>query len=173
MSWRNRLLAIVGTGLLGVGLAGCGFHPLYADHGRNGLDPALAAVQVSQIHDRLGQVLTNQLRDGFNPTSAGIPARYRLEVSLTKTEYDSALRSDGTASHTLVRITANYALRTLADGKSAVTGVVQSDNGLDVIDNQYGNTIALQTEELRAVHDVGDQIHEKVAIYLRQTAAKP
>lgn len=173
MSWRNSLLAIVGAGLLGGSLAGCGFHPLYADHSQDGLDPALASVKVSQIHDRLGQVLTNQLRDGFNPTSGGVPARYQLEVSLTKTEYDSALRSDGTASHTSIRITANYVLRSLADSKTALTGVVQSDNGLDVLDNQYANTTAQQTEELRAVRDVGDQIHEKVAIYLRQNVAKP
>jgi LPS-assembly lipoprotein len=173
MSWRNRLLAIVGTGLLGAGLAGCGFRPLYADHGNDKLDPALASVQVSQIHDRLGQVLTNQLRDGLNPTSAGVPARYQLEVALTNTHYDSALRSDGTASHTSIRMTANYVLRSLADSKPALSGSVESDNGLDVLDNQYANTIGLHTEELRAVRDVGDQIHEKVAIYLRQTAAKP
>ncbi|HLZ65776.1 MAG TPA: LPS assembly lipoprotein LptE [Aliidongia sp.] len=173
MSWRNRLPVLVAIGLLGASLAGCGFHPLYADHSHDGLDPALAAVQVNQIHDRLGQVLTNQLRDGFNPTSAGVQARYRLEVSLVKTEYDSALRSDGTASHTSVRITATYVLRGLADGKAAITGQVQSDNGLDVLDNQYANTIGQQTEELRAVRDVGDQIHDKVAIYLHQTAAKP
>ncbi|HEV2676879.1 MAG TPA: LPS assembly lipoprotein LptE [Aliidongia sp.] len=173
MSWRNRLLAAAGTGLMMLGLAGCGFHPLYAAHDRNGLDPALASVQVDQIHDRLGQVLTNQLRDGFNPTSTGVPARYRLEVALTKQEYDSALRSDGTASHTTVRISASYVLRGLADGKPAVTGTVRSDNGLDVLDNQYANTIGEQTEELRAVRDVGDQIHERVALYLRQVASKP
>jgi len=173
MSWRNRLFAVIGTGLLGASLAGCGFHPLYADHGHDGLDPAMASVEVQQIHDRLGQVLTNQLRDGFNPHSASVSARYQLEVSLITSQYDSALRSDGTASHTSIRITANYVLRSLADKKPVVTGKVQSDNGLDVLDNQYANTIGVQTEELRAVHDVGDQIREKVALYLRQTAAKP
>ncbi|MDB5362437.1 MAG: hypothetical protein JWO51_3734 [Rhodospirillales bacterium] len=173
MSWRNRVLASLGTVLLGTGLAGCGFHPLYADHGRDALDPALASVQVDQIHDRLGQVLTNQLRDGFNPTSAAVPARYRLDVSLASTHYDSALRSDGTASHTTIRVTADYVLRSLADNKLATSGKLRSDNGLDVLDNQYANTIGVQTEELRAVRDLGDQIHEKIAIYLRQTAAKP
>lgn len=173
MSWRNRVQAILATVLLGTGLAGCGFHPLYADHGRDALDPVLASVQVDQIHDRLGQVLTNQLRDGFNPTSAAVPARYRLEVSLASTHYDSALRSDGTASHTTIRVTADYALRSLTDNKLATSGKLRSDNGLDVLDNQYANTIGVQTEELRAVRDLGDQIHEKIAIYLRQTAAKP
>jgi LPS-assembly lipoprotein len=168
MSWRNRLFSIVATGLLGTGLAGCGFQPLYADHGSNGLDPALASVQVNQIHDRLGQVLTNQLRDGFNSTSDTVPAKYRLEVALTKAEYDSALRSDGTASHTAVRVTAQYTLRSLKDGKAALQGQVQSDNGYDVIDTQYSNTVGQQTEELRAVHDVGEQLYQKVAIYLHQ-----
>ena len=64
-------------------------------------------------------------------------------------------------------------LRSLADSKPALTGSVRSDNGLDVLDNQYANTIGVQTEALRAVRDVGDQIHEKIAIYPRQTAAKP
>ncbi len=173
MSWRSRLLVLVGAGLLGANLAACGFHPLYADHSHDGFDAALASVQVDQIHDRLGQVLTNQLRDGFNPTSIGVPARYRLEVALTSAQYDSALRSDGTASHTSIRISAQYVLRNLADNKPALTGEVRADNGLDALDNQYANTIGAKTEELRAVRDVGDQIHQKVAIYLRQTAAKP
>ena len=171
MSWRNRLFAIIGAGLLGTSLAGCGFHPLYADRGTDEFDPLLASVQVDQVRERLGQVLTNQLRDGFNPTSVSVPARYRLDVSLTTAQYDSALRSDGTASHTAIRIKAEYVLRSLADNKSVTTGKVQSDNGLDVLDNQYANTIGVQTEELRAVRDVGDQIHQRIAIYLRQTAA--
>ena len=172
MSWRSRLSAAVGLALLGTGLAGCGFHPLYAAHDENGLDTGLASVQVDQIRDRLGQVLTNQLRDGFNPTSASVPARYRLSVALIKQEYDSATRSDGTASHTTVRFLADYALRNIADNKPVISGQIRSDNGLDVLDNQYANTIGEQTEELRAVHDVGDQLHERVALYLRQVAAK-
>jgi LPS-assembly lipoprotein len=170
MLWRNRLQNLLGVGLLGASLAGCGFHPLYADHSRDPLEPALASVQVDQIKDRLGQVLTTQLRDGFNPTSAGVPARYRLEVYLQTQHYDSALRSDGTASHTNIHVLANYVLRSLADNKPVFSGKAQSDNGLDVLDNQYANTIGEQTEELRAVHDVGDQIHQRVAIYLRQAA---
>jgi LPS-assembly lipoprotein len=173
MSWRNRLIAAAGFCLLGAGLAGCGFHPLYAEQGRDQLDAGLASIQVDQIHDRLGQVLTNHLRDGFNPTSAHVPARYRLEVALTKQEFDQALRADGTASHTSIRINAAYTLRNLADSKPVVAGTVRSDNGLDVLDNQYANTIGEQTEELRAVRDVGDQIHERIAIFLRQTASKP
>jgi LPS-assembly lipoprotein len=173
MSWRSRLFAAASLGLASLGLAGCGFHPLYADHQENGLDKTLASIQVDQVRDRLGQMLTNQLRDGFNPTSAGLPARYRLDVSLTKQEYDSALRSDGTASHTTIRVTAAYALHNLVDNKLATSGTVSSTNGLDVLDNQYANTIGQRTEEARAVQDVGEQIHERVVLYLRQVADKP
>ena len=173
MSWRNRPFAATSVGLIGLTLAGCGFHPLYAEHEASGLDGQLATVQVAQVRDRLGQALSTQLRDSFNPTSTGTPARYRLEISLIKQEYDSALRSDGTASHTTVRLLAHYTLRTLGDNKPVATGDVRSENGLDVLDNQYANTIGEQTEETRAVHDIGDQIYEGVALYLRQTAAKP
>jgi len=172
MSWHKGLKTVACMSLLGLGLAGCGFHPLYADHGNQGVDPALASIQVDQIHDRLGQVLTNQLRDGFNPTSAPVQARYHLEVAIATQQYDSALRSDGTASHTVIRVVANYVLRTLGDNKEVISGKVQADNGLDVLDNQYANTIGAQTEELRAVRDLGDQIHQKVALYLHQLAAK-
>jgi LPS-assembly lipoprotein len=172
MSWRSAILAAAGLGFVSLGLAGCGFHPLYGEHEQSGLDGTLAAIQVDQIRDRLGQILTNQLRDGFNPTSAGIPARYRLSVSLVKQEYDSALRSDGTASHTTIRITASYALHSLGDNKLATSGTVNSTNGLDVLDNQYANTIGEQTEETRAVHDIGEQIRERVVLYLQQVASK-
>ena len=38
--------AVLATALL---VSACGFHPLYADHGNDKLDPALASVEVSQI----------------------------------------------------------------------------------------------------------------------------
>ena len=173
MSWRSRS-ALAGLALLGASLAGCGFHPLYAEQTGGGtLDPVLASVEVPQVHDRLGQALTNYLRDGFNPTSAGVAKRYRLEVSLIKSEYDQAIRSDGTASYTNVHLTATYVLRQLGDGKAVITANAVAHNGFDVLDNQYGNTIAGQSLEMRAVRDLSDQIQSRVAIYFQQTAAKP
>ena len=173
MSWRNHLSAAAGLTFMGLGLAGCGFHPLYAEHRESGFDATLASVQVSQVRDRLGQILTNELRDGFNPTSASVPVRYRLDVSITKQEYDQAVRSDGTASHTAVRILADYTLHTMPDNKVVTSGQVHTDNGLDVLDNQYANTVGERTEEIRGVRDVGDQIHERVVLYLQQVAGKP
>jgi LPS-assembly lipoprotein len=174
MLWRNHLCTAASLALLSTGLAGCGFHPLYADQAAPGaVGPALASVKVEQVHDRLGQALTNQLRDDFNPTSAGVAAQYRLEVAITRTILDQAGRTDGTASHTSVRISANYALRRLSDNQAVTTGNVRTQNGFDVTDNQYGNTIAQQTQELRAVHELGDQIAGRVALYFQQTAAKP
>ena len=55
---------------LGLLLDACGFSPLYEAHDQL-TDPLLASVAVDQINDRLGVVLTNHLRDGFNPGGDG------------------------------------------------------------------------------------------------------
>src|SRR5690348_8076223 len=105
MSWadrhlRPRTLAAVlavsgGMAALG-GLAGCGFHPLYAPPAqeRSAFDENLAAITVDPIPDRIGQLLANSLRDSFTARgSASAGKQFGLTVVLTTSRSEVGIRS--------------------------------------------------------------------------------
>src|SRR5437868_14145404 len=95
-----RILALL---LACFALAGCGFRPLYATGDETAeFDEQLASIQVMPISERIGQLLANSLRDSFNPTSAKVPKRYVLTVSLYTSVGDYVIRQDGPASRDLL-----------------------------------------------------------------------
>jgi hypothetical protein len=138
----------------------------------------LATVKVTPLTERIGQVMTTELQDGFNPSGVKVPPHYVLSVVLTRTRADLLIRTDGTASRTQYTVSATYTLRRVTDNAAVLTGSSRLVSGIDVNDNNnYSNIVAGNEAELRLVRDLSDQIRGRVAIYLRQqsesAAAKP
>ena len=148
---------------LGLLLDACGFSPLYEAHDQL-TDPLLASVAVDQINDRLGVVLTNHLRDGFNPGGDGAAA-YQLHVDLSEESIGIAYRTDGTIAQTQVNLTANWTLRRLSDRKVVGNGTSLGTTFYD--DMPYANTTAKQSGEMRAVDNLADDIHARITLLLK------
>ncbi|HVJ53658.1 MAG TPA: LPS assembly lipoprotein LptE [Aliidongia sp.] len=170
MSWSDTL-RLSACGLV-LGLAGCGFQPLYGDHGvATDVAPQLATVQVSQIGERFGQLMTNQLHDSFNPHSLRVAAAYQLDVGVTENKSDIADRADGTASRTNLSMIANWTLRRLSDGTIVTRGSVKAQTGHDVLVNEYANVVSGDTDEKQAVNECAEQIQTRVALYMQSLQA--
>jgi LPS-assembly lipoprotein len=164
MSWSSVSL-IAGLALL---LAGCGFHPLYGEQdGGKAVLPELASISVDSIPDRSGQELTNELRDVFNPRGLTVPARYRLQIGLTKHTQNLMTRPNTSASRTDLSMTASWALTRLSDKKIVLQGSAKATTGHDVLTNEYANVVGDNTDMAAAVSEVSDQIQEDLALYFR------
>jgi LPS-assembly lipoprotein len=178
MWWRDVIaLPRRGRHLAGVVLslalvAGCGFRPLYAPSALTTTDPRLAAIQVPQIPERIGQRLTISLRDGFNPSGATVDPLYRLQVTLTTTRRETALRTDGTATRAEISVAASYNLIDLKNGRSAMSGTAQSGSSVDLVVNEYSNVVAEDDARTRAVEEIAFELQTRCAMFLeRPTAA--
>ncbi len=148
-------------------LGGCGFQPLYQQSGRAGFDPLLASVKVAQIGDRMGQLMTNQLRDAFNPTSnQTVSPVFTLEVALILRETDVAIRTDSLASRTDTFLGATWILRRNSDGKTVYRGRSLVETGHDVTNSEYANVVAGNNDLARSVREVGIDIQTKVTLFL-------
>jgi LPS-assembly lipoprotein len=150
-------------------LGGCGFHPLYARHGRTGYDPVLASIKVNTIPDRQGQVLAIALRDGLNPQGARMPTRYTLDVHLESTRQNIAIRPDGTASRSEVAMTASYVLKDVAkssEGAIVLSGTTHSVSAFDVLADNYATVVAQHAAEERTLSEVGDDILTRLELFV-------
>ncbi len=170
---RRRRRGIAAIVIASFALAGCGFHPLYGDLGDEGeFDANLAAISVTPISERIGQILANSLRDGFNPTGARVPTRYILTVVLQTAVGDYAIRKDGTASRELLVVGGSFSLYEKGSEKPVLSGAVRANDSYDVGESEYSVIVANNDSRARAAQDISTEIRSRVAAYFRRRAAK-
>ncbi|MEI6158379.1 MAG: LPS assembly lipoprotein LptE [Roseococcus sp.] len=181
MSSRRAFLAAP----LGL-LAGCGFQPVYAPGGGTNAsagggiaqnDPslrrALAAVRVSIIPERNGQILRRTLQRRFEGLEPGIQGRYELDVFLSYATEVLGYRTDGLATRVRIVATVNWALATLAIPREVFErGSARTIDAYNLPDLQFFAADASREDmERRIVAELSDRVVLGVAVALRQRIA--
>ena len=166
---------------LALGLAGCGFHPLYAipntPHGTMRQD--LGSIYVEPVPDRLGYELRNSLLDLLDARAEAGGAAYRLRMTLSQRNEAIGVQSQTVGSVTQTAITRyNDTLSVdyeLVDSKTNAVVSHGKESGLsayNVLSSPYATLMAQQDAERRAADDIADRIRIDLAVYFAQ-GAKP
>ena len=183
MSWPevsnpgSRLLkgaAIVAVAaLMGSGLAGCGFHPMYGTTaaGTN-LSDVMKTVQVATIPSRTGQRLRNELI--FGTTGGGEPLApvYRLDVALRETVRNTLVTQTGAPTGQILQLDAEFRLVRIKDNETVYKGYSTAEAAYDLTGwsgttgSVYGDTRASLDAENRAARTLADTLKTRVAAYL-------
>jgi LPS-assembly lipoprotein len=162
MWWFRLALALALLGLI----AGCGFRPLYGTRGGSDATVSeLAAVTVTPIAGRLGQLVRNHLREQLSPRGTPGPARYRLDIALIRASEGLAIKKDEEITRSNLRLTATFALRAAAGGDALLEGQTRSIASFNLVRSDFANLIAERDAESRVAREVGDQIATRLAIY--------
>jgi LPS-assembly lipoprotein len=158
-------------GLTGLGLAGCGFRPLYAPNmaGHGGAVSAeLAAVKVGLVPDRNGQLLRRALERRLNPSGTGTAPRYDLTLSLTLNSEQQGFSRDGVASRIRYVALAPWNLVTRdTPPKTVASGTERAFDAFNIPDNQFfASDMSREAMERRLVEAVADQLVQRLATRL-------
>ena len=155
--------------LLLLSLAGCGFHPLYADNRGAQVEAKLADIRVETILDRPGQIMRNELinlmHDGVE---APVKPLYSLSVSLREVKANLGLQRDASATYARLYLTAKFRLTNIKTAQVVLEGQsnVNSTYGLPA-----GGYVTLSSEDdarERALKDLAEQLTTRIALYLRR-----
>jgi LPS-assembly lipoprotein len=169
MSWcRPRALAA----LVLLPLAACGFHPLYAERSPLGYDPALAAIEVRPAPDRVGQILVASLREQLNPRGAKLRPRYVLSISLAVARSDLGIRRDNTSSRGQLAFSVSLSLSPAAGGDALFQDSLRTVTAFNVPDDAYAATVAEQSAREETADELGREIAERVAVFLRRQSGE-
>jgi LPS-assembly lipoprotein len=142
-----RRLALAAVAL--VGLAGCGFTPLY---GETAVGGSLSRIAVTTQDDRLGYRVREQLEDALGRDGARAPL-WRLETTLEQSRRPLGRRIDDTATRYELTVRGTWTL-TPASGGPAVTGVETVTTTYAAADQPFAAIAAQQDGEERAAAEL-------------------
>ncbi|MGF1631920.1 MAG: LPS assembly lipoprotein LptE [Kiloniellaceae bacterium] len=149
-----------------VGLAACGFQPLYSQRSADADVAAnLASVRIDPLRDRVGQQMHNYLRDRLNPDGQPVSPNYRLQVQLRETLTELGVRRDETATRANLRLTAEFTLLNHGGEAALLTGRSSSTTSYDILRNPFATTISEDDARERALREVADDIQTRLALY--------
>ncbi|MBU6508247.1 MAG: hypothetical protein KGQ82_12180 [Alphaproteobacteria bacterium] len=167
MSWSRRGIL---AALAAAPLAGCGFHPLYGGHTAGEYDPRLAAIKVTPIPDREGQLLELALREKLNPRGVTLPTRYTLTVYLALVRSDLGIQRNTTSTRSEINASASY---TLSGGGISVAGSSRTVSAFNLQNDAWAATVAEKDARERAIEDLADAIYMQLSLWSqRQTVAR-
>jgi LPS-assembly lipoprotein len=170
-----QAIAVLG---LALGLAGCGFHPLYATpHGSMRQD--LGSIYVEPVPDRLGYELRNSLIDVLDGRAQSAGAVYRLRVTLAEKSDAVGVQSQtvGAVIQTAITryndtLTVEYELLDAATGAVITNGTETGLSAYNVLSSPYATLVAQQNADRRAADDIADRIRIDLAVFFAQKAKK-
>jgi LPS-assembly lipoprotein len=163
--WLSSGLIVSALLGIGLGLAGCGFTPMYATPG---VSPGLASIQVTAPDGRVGYLLREDLDDALGRNRSA-PAAYRLSMVIDQTRTPRGLSVTDVAERYVVGLHVKYTLTELATGKVAHTGEVSSQVSYDAADQPYAGIAARQDSQQRAAADAARQIQLDLAVWMSKT----
>ena len=132
-----------------VGLAGCGFTPLYAQ-GAAGTDASRIAVHTPD--DRLGYRLREQLEDALAWDRSSAPL-YRLTTQVEQNRRSLGRRIDDTATRYELTVKAAWTLTPISGG-TPLTGTETVTTTYAAADQPYAAIAAQQDGEERAASEL-------------------
>ena len=174
MTDRLPRRAALTLGLTGLGLAGCGFRPVYMPtaSGKAGVaERELAATDIAIIGERPGQLLRQALQDRFNSDGGG-RHRYSLAVTYYISGEAVGIQQDNSASRIKLVGTANWALSARDAERTRLTqGSARTNDGYNLFAEQYfAGTLGNEAAQRRMAEELADQIATQLAVWFRERA---
>ncbi|MEX2648865.1 MAG: hypothetical protein WD673_07620 [Alphaproteobacteria bacterium] len=162
-----------------LGLAACGFRPLYGRDVSGAASPvalelaaiAVAPVEAAPLDRRLGQVLRNELLELVNPRGEPATARYDLSIRLATDRAALAIAADDTITRYNVILDAAVLLAERASGAPVHETTVRAVGSYDVQVSDYGTLIAERATREDTARDLARRIAAVLAAILAQRAS--
>lgn len=151
--------------VLSIGLAACGFQPLYAERDGTSTAHELASVAVSPIDSRMGQLVYGGLIDELAPADNPQELRYRLDLKLHHVKEGQAFEEDAAVTRFSIRLTSKYDLVETATGRTVFSGSSHAMAAYNVVINQYATLTAERNAEKRAARELTENMKLQLSLY--------
>ncbi len=170
-----RPAALAAVVFLPLGLAACGFEPMYAKPDsttEKSVKASYADIEIANIPDREGQYLRNALIDRLYIQGRPADARYALEIEpLKRTLTNQAIQKDATYTRALMEYSTTLRLRDRKSGDAVVLERKQRALGsYNLLDNQFATVSSRDSLNDHLLDELADSIQLALALHFKSAA---
>ena len=170
MSW-HRVIKAGGVAVILLFTASCGFKPLYGNHATSVSQAELSQVRLAPLHDRVGQLLHIQLSKGMHAQGKPRNPVWELVIKLTTQTVDLGIRKDETATRANMTLNALFQLKRIDTGRVSFKGRSVITISYNILESRFGTISSRNDATRRATRELGENIKNRVALFLSQRSA--
>lgn len=147
----------------------CGFSPLYGTKGTDDIIAEFSDIQIAPIKDRVGQLLTNELKHLLNPLREPRQPRFRLISEISESTASLAVKKSALATRAILSSTVDYTLIATNTGQLLTKGSNNITVGYNLYSADYATLAAEKDARQRAVKELAQDIRLQLGAYFKQT----
>ncbi|HEX7774941.1 MAG TPA: hypothetical protein VF449_00275 [Parvibaculum sp.] len=154
-------------------LGGCGFRPLYGDHGAASVVNQLSGVDVAAPESPIGRELKFDLLDRFSE-SGDAPASAPYKIVLSPTDYTQnvAVQQNAAITRANYVLVVPFRLVETAHDKTVFHSTSRSRSSYNRVESEFANLAAAQDAEKRTAEAVADDIKLQLSVYFDRQASQ-
>ena len=150
-----------------IAVTACGFQPLYGSKGSANIVTDFSDVRVEPIKDRIGQLLSNELKHLLNPLRTPINPKYSLITTLTQSTRSLAVKKTALATRANLLINSSYRLVDI-QSRETLTSVTNSITvSYNIYSSQYATLSAEKDAIKRATKELAQDIRLQIGIFFK------
>ncbi|MBP5858148.1 hypothetical protein KAJ83_14100 [Marivibrio halodurans] len=153
---------------MSLGLAGCGFQPVYTRQataaGEMSPTADLYATKIEIIQNRRGQILRNLLLDRMNPYGPPQDPLYNLNTTLVVSIVGLGVQADATTSRSQATVTVTSVLSGAGEPQ---TFKVSATSSFNITESDYGSVVAEDDAVEKALEVLADRLTLQIAAFFR------
>jgi LPS-assembly lipoprotein len=146
-------------------LNGCGFSSLYGSNNSFESSDLLATIKITQIKDRVGQQVRNELLDLLTPLGIPRKPQFTLSASVKELKNTFAIQKSAFATRADLRLTVSFHLNSFATGQLLTTGNVFAISSYDIVSSKFATLSAEKNARERSVLQISEDIRTRLAVY--------
>ena len=149
-----------------LGLAGCGYRPMYASTAEDqGVAAVLSTIKIAEADTREGQIIRNDLISAMRPGNVGSGDRYLLALTPVRRKTSIIDKKQPSTTRDAVRLNVVFELIDQKNGQVVYSGKTFSQVSFDVVRQPFADTQAETDAMERAAHEVSGDIRTRLAAF--------
>jgi LPS-assembly lipoprotein len=148
-------------------VSSCGFQPLYSSLGSENIIANFSEIRIVPTKDRIGQILSNQLKHLLNPLYGTAKSKYYLVTTLTISAQSLAVKKTAFATRSKLEVVSNYQLFNSLNHKLISTGYNTVIASYNIYSSHYATLSAEKDAKTRAVKSLAQDIRIQLGAFFK------
>jgi LPS-assembly lipoprotein len=145
----------------------CGFQPLYSTGGSENIIADFSRIRVASTKDRIGQLLSNELKHLLNPLYTPTNPKYRLVTTLSVSVRPLAIKKTALATRSNLTVSSSHQLIETTGRKILSTGSNTITVSYNIYSAHYATLSAEKDAKKRAIKNLAQEIRLQLGAFFK------